>query len=188
MNFYVLICVLNSYLNMVEGHLLPNVIIDVTEHFKIHNPTLIVNDTNLKKIDQIKLFKMFLNRGHEISFDFADSKRNQSFVVFSQMQNFHWKFLTEVPVLVVSKIQNNADFKHINMPLSAEVYFVDYDTFKVYECYTINQILTTRHLGKFKIGNNHAFFIEAEDYNPSFIKRRGNFHGLQLKGMYTFYV
>ena len=104
------------------------------------------------------------------------------------MQNFHWEIHTEVAALVVSKIQNSTDFEHINIPLDAEVYFVDYNTFKVYESYTINQILTTRYLGKFEIGNNHAFFKEANDFISSFIKRRGNFHGIQLKGNYTLFV
>ena len=173
---------------MVASLLSPDIIVDMTEHFKIHNPTIIVNNTNFKTIDQIKLFKMFMNQGHEISFNFEDSKRNQSFVVFSQMQNFHWEIQTEVAALVVSKIQNSTDFEHINIPLDAEVYFVDYNTFKVYESYTINQILTTRYLGKFEIGNNHAFFKEANDFISSFIKRRGNFHGIQLKGNYTLFV
>ena len=186
MIFCAIIYVLNSYLNMVAGLLSPDIIIDMTEHFKIHNPTIIVNDTNFKTIDQIKLFKMFMNHGHEISFNFEDSKRNQSFVVFSQMQNFHWEIHTEVPVLVVSKILNGTDFEHTNLPLDAEVYFVDYDTLKVYESYTINKVFTERYLGKFKIENNHAIFYEAEDFISSFVKRRGNFHGLQLKGKYTF--
>ena len=188
MTLYAIIYVLNFYLNMVASLFSPDIIVDITEHFKIHNPTIIVNNTNFKTIDQIKLFKMFMNQGHEISFNFEDSKRNQSFVVFSQMQNFHWEIHTEVAALVVSKIQNSTDFEHINIPLDAEVYFVDYNTFKVYESYTINQILTTRYLGKFEIGNNHAFFKEANDFISSFIKRRGNFHGIQLKGNYTLFV
>ena len=188
MTFYTTIYVLIFYSYMVEGLLSPNIIVDMTEQFRIYNPTIIVNDTNFKLIDQIKLYKMFLNRGHVICFNFDDSKYNQTFVVFSQMQNFHWEIHTDVPVLVVSKIQNNADFEHIDIPLDAEVYFVDYDTFKVYESYTINQILTTRYLGKFEIGNNHAFFKEANDFISSFIKRRGNFHGLQIKGKYMLFV
>ena len=188
MTFYTTIYVLIFYSYMVEGLLSPNIIVDMTEQFRIYNPTIIVNDTNFKLNDQIKLYKMFLNRGHVICFNFDDSKYNQTFVVFSQMQNFHWEIHTDVPVLVVSKIQYNADFEHIDIPLDAEVYFVDYDTFKVYESYTINQILTTRYLGKFEIGNNHAFFKEANDFISSFIKRRGNFHGLQLKGKYIIFV
>ena len=188
MDFYTTIYILIFYSYMVQGLLSPNIIIDMAEQFKIYNPTIIVNDTNFKLIDQIKLYKMFMNRGHVICFNFDDSKYNQTFVVFSQMQNFHWDINTDVPVLVVSKIQNNADFEHIDIPLDAEVYFVDYDTFKVYESYTINQILTARYLGKFEIGNNHAFFKEANDFISSFIKRRGNFHGLQLKGKYTIFV
>ena len=183
-----IIHVLYFYLNIVESIISPNIIIDMTDQFRIFNPTIIVNDTDYKTSDRINLFKAFIKHGQEVSFNYEDSKRNQSFIIFSQMKNFNWKIHTEISALVVTKIENDSDLDHLNILFCAEVYFIDYDTLKVYESYTINKMGTTKYLGKFKEENNHMTFMEAADFNPSFVKRRGNFQGLQLTGNYTFYA
>ena len=182
----VLIHVLYLYFNIVESIISPSIIIDMTEQFKIINPTIIVNNTDYKTSDRIKLFKTFTNHGHEVSFNFEDSKQNQSFIIFSQIQNLNWEIHSEMSVLVVTKIENNSDLEFLNILVCEEVYFIDYDTLKVYESYTINKIHITRYLGKFEEKNNHVTFMEASDFIPNFVKRRGNFHGLQLIGNYTF--
>ena len=100
-----IIHVLYFYLNIVESIISPNIIIDMTEQFRIFNPTIIVNDTDYKTSDRINLFKAFIKHGQEVSFNYEDSKRNQSFIIFSQMKNFNWKIHTEISAIVVTKIK-----------------------------------------------------------------------------------
>ena len=144
--------------------------------FVVSHP--IILNTNLKISNKVALLKMLSYNGHETSFNKNHSHGYQSYIIFSELQKFKWEIHTNVPVFVVSKIQHEKEFNHINLPLDSEVYFIDETTFKLYETYSVNNIHTTRYLGQFQIQDNVIFI--GSNFNPSFIKRRGNFHGSQL--------
>ena len=80
------------------------------------------------------------------------------------------------PNLFVSKIQNISDLNHIDLPIDAEVYFIDIDSLKTYEAYKINEIQVTRYLGQF----------EMENEIMAFKKSKGNFSNcfLHMKSSY----
>ena len=61
------------------------------------------------------------------------------------------------------------------------MYFLDLDTYNIYESYAINKVKVTNFLGNFLLQNSS--FIKSKDFHPSMVKRRRNFHGIQLKGM-----
>ena len=144
--------------------------------FKVSHP--IILNTNSKINIEVALFKMLSFNGHITSFNKNHSLGYQSYIIFSELQKFIWDIQTNVPVFVVSKIQHEKEFNHINLPLDSEVYFIDETTLKLYETYSVNNIHTTRYLGQFQIQDNIIFI--STNFNPSFIKRRGNFHGSQL--------
>ena len=64
--------------------------------------------------------------------------------------------------MVVSKIQNTDDLKNIDLPIDAEVYFIDVDSLKTYEAYKINEIQVTRYLGQFEMENEIMAFKKSE--------------------------
>ena len=64
--------------------------------------------------------------------------------------------------MVVSKIQNTDDLKNIDLPIDAEVYFIDVDSLKTYEAYKINEIQVTRYLGQFEMENEIMLFKKSK--------------------------
>ena len=68
------------------------------------------------------------------------------------------------------------------MSIGTEMYFLDLDTYIIYESYTINKVQVTNFLGIFSLKNSS--FIRSKDFHPSMVKRRRNFHGIQLKGVF----
>ena len=145
--------------------------------FMVLNPTIL--NTSLKTNDKLALLKMLSYNGHTTCFNKSRSHGSQSYVVFSGLQKFKWEIQTDAPVLVVSRFLHENDFSHVNLPLDSEIYFIDEITLKIYETYSINNIQTTRYLGQFQ-NQDKLDFIASNNFNPSFIKRRGNFHGIQL--------
>ena len=147
------------------------------EKFMMSNPNIL--DTNLKINDKLGLFKMLSYNGHITSFNQNYSNGYQSYVMFSELPKFKWEIQTNAPVFVVSRIFHEKEFSHINLPLDSEIYFIDETTLKLYETYSVNNVHTARYLGQFQI-QNEVIFITSDNSNPSFIKRRGNFQGIQL--------
>ena len=139
----------------------------------------IILDTNSKIKEKMELFKMLSHNGHITSFNQNHSNGYQSYVMFSELPKFKWDIQTNAPVFVISRILQEKEFSHINLPLDSEIYFIDETTLKLYETYTVNNIHTAILLGQFLI-QDEVIFINSNNLNPSFIKRRGNFQGVHL--------
>ena len=80
------------------------------------------------------------------------------------MENYNiWdEIQTNGPMLVVTKIQKQSDLDRFNLSIGTEAYFLDRNSLKVYESYTINNIHFTTYLGQFQIKTpNSALFIEG---------------------------
>ena len=89
--------------------------------------------------------------------------------------------------LVITSIEEEKELKlkEISIPIDKEVYFLDQNSLKIYEAYSVNNIKITRYLGQFdKNGQN---FISANDISNSVIERRGNFYGIELICMLEHY-
>ena len=72
------------------------------------------------------------------------------------------------------------------MPISNEVFFVDWNSLKAYEAYLINNVQVVKFLGQFQDNidkNINTKFIPSEYYLSPMAKRRKNFHGLELNGI-----
>ena len=145
------------------------------------HPTIL--STILNATEQIKLFKICSNYGHHISYKLGDHKQNQFLIIISELENLSEKLYLESPtILAISKFENETDLNKFELDIDKEVYFMDWNSLNVYEVYTINKMHIKRYLGYFQMLHDNLSFIEAKNYNPSFVKRRENFHGIQFKG------
>ena len=139
-----------------------NVISEIMDTFYIYDP--IVIDTNLSMSGKFRLYKKLLNSDHRVSYNLNDFQRFQSFIIFTELENYNiWdEIQTNGPMLVVTKIQKQSDLDRFNLSIGTEAYFLDRNSLKVYESYTINNIHFTKYLGQFQIKTpNSALFIEG---------------------------
>ena len=65
------------------------------DHFRVIHPIILV-DKFLSSNEQIKLFKICSNMGQKIYFNFKDNHQHQSFIVFTELQNFKWEIHTGI--------------------------------------------------------------------------------------------
>ena len=83
-------------------------------------------------------------------------------------------------------LANDQDFNQIYENLKVEIdqmiYFYKMSSEEIFETYFINNKHIKRKLGDVNSNN----FLWEKDIQTSFIKRRSNFHGLELKGMVEF--
>ena len=87
-------------------------------------------------------------------------------------------------IVVISQIEKENDLNEFDISVGEEVYFLDKNSFKIYEAYVVNNVHVTRYLGQFKeINKSSALFSPSDDFIDSFIERRKDFHGIQLIGM-----
>ena len=155
----------------------------ILDEFKINKP--IILNTILGANDLANVAKHLTFKGFSISFS---QKQNelpyQSYLIFTNLRNFKWNLTTYAPILVVSRIKNEIDFKQVDVSIGSQVLFIDWFSLKVYESYTVNNVHVTRYLGQFEEINeskNSFIFFASKDYTRSMVKRRGNFYGLQIK-------
>ena len=73
---------------------------------------------------------------------------------------------------------------NVNVSIRDELFFIDRNSLKVYEAYQINEVQVTKYLGKFYDDTDKLKleFMPSENYVTPLVKRRNNFHGLQLNG------
>ena len=140
-----------------------NLILKVTDHLQINKPIIYDYDDFLNINAKSKLYrKLFLNYqsasfnsiNNEEQINFQDK---QTFVVLcSTLQNFTWKFFGDSIVLVVSNIKNETDLENLSetIAINAQVYFLDYNSSKLYEAYTINNYKITKFLGLYNLSKS----------------------------------
>ena len=158
------------------------------ETFHIYNP--IIENTLLNQYQLINVVKSLFSYGHKMNFDQKKTHHYQSYLIFTQIDNFNWTSRTDAPVLVVCNIQNKNDLNKVNVSISEELFFMDWKSQKVYEAYQINNIQIITYLGRFQDpiqGNNETLisshFVQSEYYLVPMMKRRSNFHGLKLNAI-----
>ena len=173
------------------SHGTPNSIPSILDKFNIHHPIVINMMIDTK--DLMSIVKCMSLEGQRIIFRQNQMDQPyQSYLIFTNLGNFKWNQPTYVPTLVVSRIENENDLKKVDISIGSEVLFLDWFSLKVYESYTVNNILVTRYLGQFqknKNGMHGIIFVKSKDYKFSAEKRRDNFYGLNIKvGTYAFHL
>ena len=148
----------------------PDILPTILDEFRIYQP--ITQFDMLKMKEKIEVVKTFNYHGYSFGFSLKQPNQYQSSVIFTDdLTKFKWNDPTYVPILVVSKIQNEEDLTKVNISIGSEVLFMDWDSLKVYESYTINKIQITRYLGQFQ-GNDRskaeAKFLPSINYHVNY--------------------
>ena len=105
-----------------------NIILAIMDYFKICNPIII--NTLLKPSKTLKLFKVFSYHGQQITFNRRNIHNSESFIIFTEIQNFKWKIQTDATILVVTKIQDESNLMQFDISMDTEVFFLDFETLR----------------------------------------------------------
>ena len=155
------------------------------DEFRIYQPNILVDMLKMKEM--VEVVKNLNYEGYSIGFSLKQlTNQYQSFVIFTDdLTQFKWNVPTYATILVVSKIESEQDLKEVDVSIGSEVIFLDWESLKVYESYTINKIQITRYLGKVQANNRSkavAKFVPSLDYISNMENRRCDFYGMQLSG------
>ena len=179
----IILCFLNvTFVRCLDfsNTLSANVILTIMGNFKIRNPIII--NTQSKRSKNIQLFKVFSQNGQQITFNIKNIQKSQSFIIFTEIEKLKWEIHTNGPILVITRIEDKSNLYTLNINIGTEMYFLDYKTLKIFESYVINGRHIVKYFGQFQM-HDQINFVKTDDYIPSLIKRRSNFHGMQLIGM-----
>ena len=171
--------------NVVNGLSLNNVILAAIEEFNIQDPTLIFDKT--PKIREIvDLVKKLSKNTQWNGFKPRRDDAHESFIIFTNLIDFEWKFQSKAPNLIITRIEKESDLSEIDVALDEEVYFLDSQNYEMYESYNINyrEKHVTRKLGNFtkNLQSGKINFIPFDGKIKDLIDRRRDFKGIQLKG------
>ena len=172
------------FICMVASNISEDKLSFILKEFQVKQP--IIQNKLLNQNSLIHLMKKLYFNGHSIGF--CQNKiqfQYQSYVIFTKISNFNWTFQTKAPGLVVADFQNEKDLSNVNVSIGNELFFMDRNSLKVYEAYQINEVQVTKYLGKFHEDTYKLKleFMPSENYDTPMVKRRNNFHGLQLNGI-----
>ena len=176
-----LLHILFSYIIFGDCVIPPNVFISIIAQFKMME--IVIQGDCFTLTDKHKLMSQSRDGDYMISFNQNMLPRCHSlFTCTKSLINSNFK----IPVVVVF-IQNEyeIDLNEIDISVGQAIYFVEKNTFKIYEAYEVNYVHVIRYLGKIHENDKHlkTEFVPADDYIYSFEERRGDFHGLQIIGM-----
>ena len=171
--------------NVVNGLSLNNVILAAIEEFNIQDPTLIFDKT--PKIREIvDLVKKLSKNTQWNGFKPRRDDAHESFIIFTNLIDFEWKFQSKAPNLIITRIEKESDLSEFNVALDEEVYFLDSQKYEMYESYSINygEKHVTRKLGNFtkNFQSGKIDFIPIEGKIKDLVDRRKDFKGIELRG------
>ena len=156
-----------------------NSIIHTSTYFKIRNPCIIGND----KFQQTQLIKSQFNNNYYVSceknFENAIININTNSYEFTWLQKLIFGMKSALIIIHGNAFEDL--LKVVKVKINQRIYFMKVITGDFFETYTINQVRILNKLGMFY--KNSSFILENE-HSPNFLKRRSNFHGLPLKGLY----
>ena len=98
---------------VVKCHTIPDILPAIMDEFRIYQP--ITQFDMLKMKEKIEVVKTFNYHGYSIGFSLKQLNQYQSSVIFTDdLTKFKWNDPTYVPILVVSKIQNEEDLNKVH--------------------------------------------------------------------------
>ena len=167
------------------GIRVPENLVQITNHLNISS-VIVIDSFGLSFDSNAKLLKQFSAQLKTASFKALTVKNeNQNFIIFSMLQDFTISMIpyTVQASVVVTEINEKKDLAIMDMDIGKEIYFLDWKSLKLFECYNINNLKIINQLGNFINENGALTFQGSDGYIESFITRRGNFHGLQMNVM-----
>ena len=115
----------------------------------------------------------------EKNFENAIININTNSYELTWLQNLIFKMKSALIIIYGNAFEDL--LKVVKVKINQRIYFMKVITGEFFETYTINQVRILNKLGMFY--KNSSFILENE-HSPNFLKRRSNFHGLPLKGLY----
>ena len=98
--------------NVVNGLSLNSVILAAIEEFNIQEPTLIFDKT--PKIREIvDLVKKLSKNTQWNGFRPRRDEAHESFIIFTNLIDFDWKFKSKAPNLIVTRIEKESDLTRV---------------------------------------------------------------------------
>ena len=160
-----------------------NVLLGIIDQFELIDTIIQKNCFVLST--KLELFKIFSDLGETINLNQRTFHHKHPFIrCIKNIKKLTLKKPIKTPLVIISQIKNKNDLSSMDISIGEEVYFLDKNTFKIYEAYEVNNMHITRYLGQFHQANKKfALFSPADDFIDSFVDRRGDFHGIQLIGM-----
>ena len=172
--------VLYSFINIVDCIIPLNVLLSVIDQFKLIDVR--IQNNCFTATEKRQLFKIFSDNGKAVNFE-KIFHQHHSIIICTENIG-HLTKQTQSPVVVVYEDSSKDFLNKIKISLGEMVYFLNKDTFKIYEAYEVNDVHVTRFLGQFhQTCKNSASFSPADGFIDSFVDRRGNFYGIQLIAM-----
>ena len=132
-------------------------------HLQISNPIVLEFDEISKTSEIMEFYKEICKNSNFINFNAPFNSRDDSYVIFTKIQNFRTEIQTDNVVLVVSDIDSEKELQQIDVSIGTEIYFLDWDSLKIYETYQINGARITRYLGQFVIERSKNVFFKGAD-------------------------
>ena len=130
-------------------------------HLQISNPIVLEFDEISKTSEIMEFYKAICKNSNFINFNAPFNNRDDSYVIFTKIQNFKREIQTDNIVLVVSVIESEKELQQIEVSIGTEIYFLDWDSLKIYETYQINVVRITRYLGQFVIERSKNVFFKG---------------------------
>ena len=178
-----LLLVLFTYATIVECIIPLNILYSIINQFKLINVLIQKNCFAISA--KMELLKLFSDYGVLIRLNEKLTHPQHPFIRCTEnIKTVSLNKPIKTQIVVISQIEKENDLNEFDISVGEEVYFLDKNTFKIYEAYVVNNVHVTRYLGQFKeINKSSALFSPSDDFIDSFVERRNDFHGIQLIGM-----
>ena len=155
------------------------------EEFDLKHPLLMTNDKSMT----INLTKKLFKKGNYCGFNsmspLDDKNNNTSVIIINNYMNISDLIELQKSSETMVIFGNDKDFENIKMslkvPIDKRVFLVNKSSKEVFETYHIGDHNIHQRLGKFNNYTND--FIWTKGIEKDHIKRRSNFHGIELKAM-----
>ena len=136
------------YLGTVVESIQTNILMSIMENLGIYNPHIVKLNSVKNDIHNIRMMKVTSKYGQKVSFNLQNYNEYECIVVFTNTLNsFKWKFHTKKVALVITEIHKDTDWNNLDIRIDEEVYFLDRNSLKLYETYSINNVQITTYLG-----------------------------------------
>ena len=176
----ILLLILYSYTILVECIIPLNILLSTMDQFKLND--IIIQKNCFTLTMKRELFKIFADREKMINLNEKIVHPNHAFLRCPEtLRNLTLNKLIKKQTVVFTHIENENELNAIDISIGEEVYFLDKNSFKIYEAYSINDAHVIRYLGQFhQLNTSSAFFSPADNFIDSLEYRRSDFHGIQL--------
>ena len=159
----------------------------VIQGFQLKNPVILKSKVGFetKIMKQMSHQMQYLKIVRDLEFIEHESVLN---LLIDLEDQYHFPYQTETltkmvsqTIIIVDDIHFETIMKDLKVENDKKLYVVKRSSLEVFETYCINEITVQENLGR--LGRNKHEMIWNSNIEKSFVLRRSNFHGMQIKAM-----